>query len=89
MNVVKETGMDTRTGISRGGWAGDVIWRAGAVGAPPLGGAVYTTASVVCDWAAAVMRKPLAKRRKRRNRKRDADGQTGRRTDRQTYRPKD
>ena len=52
-----ETRPDERTGKSRGGWAGAVIWRAGAVG-----GAVYTTASVVCDWAGAVMRKPLAKR---------------------------
>ena len=37
------------------GWAGAVMWGAGAVG-----GAVYTRASVTCDWAGAVMRKPLA-----------------------------
>ena len=45
--------------ISRGGWAGAVIWRAGAVG-----DAVYMTAAVACGWAGAMMRKPLAKRRK-------------------------
>ena len=42
--------------ISRGGWAGAVITRAGAVGE-----AVYTKASVACDRAGAVMQKPLAK----------------------------
>ena len=41
------------------GWAGAVMWGAGA-----MGGAVYTTASVTCDWAGVVMRKPLEKRRK-------------------------
>ena len=40
------------------GWAGAVMWGAGAVG-----GAVYTRASVTCDWAGAVMRKPLAEYR--------------------------
>ena len=44
--------------IGRGGWAGAVIWRAGSVG-----GAIYTRASVACDWAGAVMRKPLTKRK--------------------------
>ena len=42
-----------------GVWAGAVIWRAGAVG-----DAVYITATIVCDWAGAVMQKLLAKRRK-------------------------
>ena len=37
------------------GWAGAVMWGAGAVG-----GAIYTRASVTCDWAGAVMQKPLA-----------------------------
>ena len=37
------------------GWAGAVMWGAGAVG-----GAIYTRALVTCDWAGAVMRKPLA-----------------------------
>ena len=36
------------------------MWRAGAVGSP-----VYTTASVVYDWAGAVIKKPLAKYQKR------------------------
>ena len=45
--------------ISHGNWAGAVIWRAGAVG-----DAVYMTATIVCDWAGAVMQKLLAKRRK-------------------------
>ena len=35
---------------------GAVIWRAGAAG-----DAVYMTATVACDWAGAVMQKPLAK----------------------------
>ena len=55
--------------VSRGGWAGAVIWRAGAVG-----DAVYTTASDACDWAGAVMQKLLAKCRK-------SKGGTDRRTD--------
>ena len=42
--------------LSRGGWAGAVMWWAGAVGS-----AVYTTASVTCHRAGAVMQKPLAK----------------------------
>ena len=45
--------------ISRGGWTGAVIWRAGAVG-----DAVYMTATVTCGWAGAVMQKLLAKRQK-------------------------
>ena len=45
--------------IIRGGWAGAVIWRAGAVG-----DAVYMTATVTCGWAGAVMQKLLAKRQK-------------------------
>ena len=52
-----------------GVWAGAVIWRAGAVG-----DAVYMTATFACDWAGAVMQKPLAKRRK-------SKGVTDRRTD--------
>ena len=51
-----ETRPDSQTSISRGGWAGAVIWRAGAVG-----DAVYMTATVACDWAGAVMQKPLTK----------------------------
>ena len=42
--------------ISCGGWAGAVIWSAGAVGE-----AVYTTASVAFDRAGTVMQKPLKK----------------------------
>ena len=42
--------------ISRGGWAGAVMCWAGAMGGP-----VYTTASVTCDWAGAEVQKPLAK----------------------------
>ena len=53
------------------------MWRAGAVGSP-----VYTTASVAYDWAGAVMKKPLAKRRK-------SKGGTDRPTDRQTDQPTD
>ena len=62
---------DTRTGISRGGWAGAVIWRAGAVGS-----AVHTTASVTCDWAGVVMQKLLAKCRKCQKSKGGTDRQT-------------
>ena len=36
------------------GWAGTVMWGRGG------GGAVYTRASVTCDWARAGMQKPLA-----------------------------
>ena len=53
------------------GWAGAVMWGAGAVG-----GAVYMRASVTCDWAGAVMRKPPAENR--------CDGQTEGPTDRQS-----
>ena len=42
--------------ISREGWAGAVIWRAGTVG-----DAVYMTGTVACDCAGAVMQKLLAK----------------------------
>ena len=48
--------------------AGAVIWRAGAVG-----DAICMTATVACDWAGAVMQKPLAKRRKRRKSRRYTD----------------
>ena len=41
--------------------------------------AVYTTASVTCHWAGAVMQKPLVERRK-------SKGGTDRLTDRQTDR---
>ena len=58
--------------ISRGGWAGAVLCWAGAVGGP-----VYTTASVTCDWAGAEMQKPLAKQRV-------TDGPTDGRTDGRT-----
>ena len=69
----KETRPDTRTGIVACGWAGAVMWGAGAAGGP-----VYTTTSVSCDWAGAVMRKPLA------NAKKSIAGQTDRPTDRPT-----
>ena len=46
------------------------MWGAGAAGGP-----VYTTTSVSCDWAGAVMRKPLA------NAKKSIAGRTDRRTD--------
>ena len=46
------------------------MWGAGAAG-----GAVYTTTSVPCDWAGAVMRKPLA------NAEKANAGPTDRRTD--------
>ena len=64
------------------GWAGAVMWWAGAVGS-----AVYTTASVMCHWAGAVMQKPLAKRQKSkgvmdRSTDRPTDGPTDGRTDR-------
>ena len=52
------------------GWAGAVMWRAGAGG-----GAVYTATSVQSDWAEAVMRKPLA------NAEKGNVGQTDRPTD--------
>ena len=55
------------------GWAGAVMWWAGAVG-----GAVHMTASVACNWAGAVMQKLLAKCRKANA------GQTDRPTNRQT-----
>ena len=57
------------------------MWRAGAVGGP-----VYTTASVACAWAGAVMKKTLAKCRKRQKRKGGTDQQTDRPTDTVTYR---
>ena len=53
---VKEQGRIHDT-ISHGDWAGAVIWRAGAVR-----DAVYMTATVSCNWAGAVMQKPLTKR---------------------------
>ena len=65
------------------GWAGAVMWEAGA-----MGGAVYTTASVTCDWAGAVMRKLLEKRRKSSGvTDGPTDGPTDRRTDRRTDGP--
>ena len=73
----KRTRPDTQTGISCGGWAGAVMWRAGAVGS-----AVYMSASFTCDWAGAVVQKLLAKAKKKRR-----DQQTDRQTDTQTYRP--
>ena len=47
------------------------MWGAGAAGGP-----VYTTTSVSCDWAGAVMRKPLA------NAEKSIAGRTDGRTDR-------
>ena len=66
------------------GWAGALMWWAGAVGS-----AVYTTASVTCNWAGAVMQKPLAKCRKRRKSKGERDGPTERQTERPTDRHSD
>ena len=80
----EKTMPDTRTGCSCGGWAGAVMWRAGAVGGP-----VYTTASVTYAWAGALMKKPLAKCRKRRKRKGGTDRPINRPTDRQTDRHSD
>ena len=65
--------------ISREGWAGAVIWRAGTVG-----DAVYMTGTVACDCAGAVMQKPLAKRRKRRKSKGVTDPRTHGPTDPRT-----
>ena len=55
-----KTRPDTRPGISRGGWAGAVMWWAGA-----LEEAVYTTPSVTCNWAGAEMQELLEKYRKK------------------------
>ena len=61
------------------------MWRAGAVGGP-----VYTTASVACDRAGAVMNKPLANAENAENAKAGpTDRQTDRPTDRQTDRHSD
>ena len=49
----RRTRPDTRPGISRGSWAG------------ALEEAVYTTASVTCNWAGAEMQKPLGKYREK------------------------
>ena len=70
---------DTRPGISRGGWAGAVMWWAGA-----LEEAVYTTASVTCNWAGAEIQKPLAKYRKKTG-DIPTDGHTDGRTDIRTH----
>ena len=67
-----QTRPDTQTSISCGGWAGAVMWRAGAVGI-----AVYMTASVTCDWSGAMVQKPLVKCWKRQKSK----GRTNRLTD--------
>ena len=58
------------------------MWWAGAVRS-----AVYTSASVTGDWAGAVMRKPLEKRRKLRKSTGVTDGRTDGRTDRPTDGP--
>ena len=71
---------DTQTGISRGGWAGAVKWRAGAVGS-----AVYTTALVAHDWTGAVMKNLLGKCKKK-NKRKSKHG-TDQPTDRPTDRP--
>ena len=56
------------------------MWGAGAAGGP-----VYTTTSVSCDWAGAVMRKLPAEYRCDGR----TDGPTDRRTDRRTDGPTD
>ena len=61
------------TALDTCGWAGAVMWGAGAVR-----GAIYTRASVMCDWAGAVMGKLLAEYM--------CDGPTDGPTDRVTYR---
>ena len=48
------TATGTKTSISHRGWAGAEMWRAGAVV-----GAIYTMASVMCDWVGLVMRKQI------------------------------
>ena len=73
-NIYKQGRIDDT--LSRRGWAGAVMWWAGAVGS-----AVYTTASVTRHWAGAVMQKPLVKRRKRRKNKRETDEPTDQPTD--------
>ena len=55
-----------------------MMWGAGAAGGP-----VYTTTSVSCDWAGAVMRKPLANAEKSIAGR--TDGPTDRRTDGRTH----
>ena len=57
--------------LSRGGWAGALICWAGAVKS-----AIYTTASITCNWAEAVMQKPLAKHQKRQKSKGGTDRRT-------------
>ena len=57
------------------------MWRTRAVGS-----VVYTTASVTFDWAGAVMKKPLVKRRTRRKRKGGPTETGDRQTDQQTDR---
>ena len=49
--------------------------------------AVYMTAAVACGWAGAMMRKPLAKRRKRRKSKWYTDRPTDQSTDQPTDGP--
>ena len=62
--------------LSRGGWAGAVMWWA-------VGSALNTTTSVTGHWAGAVMQKLLAKCQKSKGR---TDRQTDRSTDTVTYR---
>ena len=57
------------------------MWGAGAVG-----GAVYTRASITCNWAGAVMRKLPAEYRCDGRTDGPTEGPSGRRTDRMTYR---
>ena len=54
--LIEMRGRRIHGSISRGGWAGAVMCWAGAVGGP-----VYTTASVTCDWAGAEMQKTARK----------------------------
>ena len=65
--------------LSRGGWAGAVMQWAGAVRS-----AVYMTASVTCNWAGAVMQKPLAKCQKRQKSKCGTDRHSDRQKDQPT-----
>ena len=74
INVRKKQNKAVATASVACGWAGAVMWGAGAVGR-----AVYTRASVTYDWAGAVMPKPLPEYR--------CDGWTDRPTNRRTDGP--
>ena len=74
---------DTQTGISRGGWAGAVMWRAGAVGS-----AVHNSISHVGRSSDAKTARQVPKTPKKQRRDRQTDRQTDQRTDTVTYQKK-